>query len=131
MSQPANQPAIPVREFFSLDARSLALFRVALAVMILQDWLDRLPDLRVLYSDEGIIPRNAVSGVQPISLHMLSGSVWFQGVLFALAILFALALLVGWRTPFVTLVSFFFLVSVHARNPPLMQGGDQDRKSVV
>src|SRR5438445_8364632 len=124
MKPTANQPAIPVKEFFSLDVRSLALFRVALAAFILLDWIDRLPDLRVLYSDQGIVPRTAVTGVHPISVHMLSGSVWFQAVLFALAMLFALALLAGWRTPFVTLVNFFFLVSVHARNPGLMQGGD-------
>ncbi|MFO0842945.1 MAG: HTTM domain-containing protein [Gemmataceae bacterium] len=124
MSQPSTQPTIPVREFFTLDVRSLALFRVALATFILLDWIDRLPDLRVFYSDEGILPRALITGVQPVSAHMLGGSVWYQGALLAIAVVFSLLLLVGWRTPWVCLVNFFLLVSVHARNPVLMQGGD-------
>ena len=34
---------LPVREFFTLDIRSLALMRIGLAVVLLIDWLDRLP----------------------------------------------------------------------------------------
>lgn len=124
MSQAADQPVIPVREFFTLDVRSLALFRVALAAFLLLDWIDRLPYLSSHYSDDGILPRVLITGVHPVSVHMLHGSAWFQGVLLALAIVFGLLLLVGWRTPWVCLVSFFFLVSVHARNPAMIQGGD-------
>ncbi len=124
MTQSDTQPVIPVREFFALDVRSLALFRVALAVFILLDWIDRLPDLRILYSDEGILPRNLITGIHPFSLHMLHGSVWFQAILFAIAIGLSLLLLLGWRTPWICFWNFLFLVSIHARNPPMMQGGD-------
>ncbi|MFO0880255.1 MAG: HTTM domain-containing protein [Gemmataceae bacterium] len=120
----ADTSAIPVREFFTLDVRSLALFRVALAVLIILDWIDRLPDLRVLFSDDGMMPRNLVQGLQPFSFHMLSGSVWFQALLFAIAIGLGVLLLIGWRAPWVCLVSFFLLASIHGRNPTLMQGGD-------
>jgi hypothetical protein len=116
---------LPLREFFSLDVRSLALLRIGLSVILLCDWLDRLPDLRAHYSDAGIVPRNVLSGAMPISVHFFSGAVWFQALLLGLACLFALALLVGYRTPLATLVSWFLLISVHARNPAVLQGGDQ------
>jgi hypothetical protein len=127
MSATATQQTgwLPVREFFALDLRSLALMRIGLAVMVLVDWIDRLPDLQAHYSDAGIVPRDVVTGVLPISVHFFHGSVWFQAVLFGLALVFGVLLLVGWRTPLVCLASWFLLISVHARNPALMQGGDQ------
>lgn len=128
MSESAGRssPAVlPFGEIFSLDLRSLALFRLGLATMLLLDWIDRLPDLRVLYSDSGILPRSIISGMHPVSLHMLHGSVWFQVVLAGIACVFALLLFVGYRTVFVTLVSWLLLISVHTRMPAVMQGGDQ------
>jgi hypothetical protein len=115
---------LPLREFFSLDVRSLALLRICLALLLLADWTDRLYDLRAHYSDEGIVPRQVVPSPVPISVHFFSGAAWYQGVLAGVAIAFALALLAGYRTPFVTLVSWFLLISIHARNPAVMQGGD-------
>jgi hypothetical protein len=55
---------------------------------------------------------------------MLGGSAAFQGALFAVAGLFAVALLVGWRTRLAACASWFLLVSLHARNPMVLQGGD-------
>lgn len=115
---------LPVREFFALDYRSLALFRVCLAVMLLLDWADRLPDLYSLYSDEGAVPRQAFSTLQPVSVHILSGSVWWQAALAVLAMGFALMMLVGWQTPLATFFSFLLLISIHGRNPAVMHGAD-------
>jgi hypothetical protein len=116
---------LPLRDLFSLDLRSLAVLRIGLGLLLLIDWIDRLPDLRAHYSDAGIVPRDAITGLQPISLHLYHGGAWFQGLLAAVALVFAVLLLVGWRTPFVTLVSWFLLISVHARCPAVLQGGDQ------
>jgi hypothetical protein len=55
---------------------------------------------------------------------MLHGSAWFQGGLFVLAGLFAVALLAGYRTGLATFVSWFLLVSLQARNPLVLHGGD-------
>jgi hypothetical protein len=115
---------LPLRELFSLDVRSLALFRVGLALMVFLDWFDRIPDLRIHYSDEGIVPRDLIPGIQPFSLHMFSGSTWFQAVLCAVALVFSLLLLVGYRTSLASLVSWSLIAGVHGRMPPLMQGGD-------
>jgi hypothetical protein len=127
---PAEQPSnflgfLPVREFFSLDLRSLALLRIGIGFLLILDGIDRLPDLAAHFSDAGIVPRDVITGIQPISLHMFHGAVWFQAILTGLSFFFALLLILGWRTPFVTLVCWFLLISVHARNPTVLQGGDQ------
>ncbi|MFO0928905.1 MAG: HTTM domain-containing protein [Gemmataceae bacterium] len=116
---------MPFREIFALDVRSLAVFRLGLAMMVFLDWIDRIPDLRVFYSDAGVMPRSLITGTHPISIHMLSGATWVQAVLALIACVFAGMLFVGYRTVFATLVSWFLLISVHGRTPPLMQGGDQ------
>jgi hypothetical protein len=131
MRSNANEPVIPVKEFFTLDLRALAFFRIALATFIFLDWIDRLPDIRTHYSDAGIIPRDVITGINPFSVHMMHGSVWFQSILFAIAIFFSLLLLVGWRTPWVALINWFFLVSIHSRNPALMQGGDHLLRAIT
>jgi hypothetical protein len=116
---------LPLRDLFSLDLRSLAVLRIGLAFLLFLDWFDRLPDLGAHYSDAGIVPRDSVVGLNSISLHLFHGSVWFQAILAGFAFLFAFFLLVGYRTPFATLVSWFLLLSVQARFPPGIQGGDQ------
>src|SRR5262245_38308050 len=114
----------PVHDFFSLDLRSLALFRIGLGIMLLQEWLNRFTDLRLHYSDDGMLPRSAFSGQGiPISIFMLSGSPWYVGALMAVGCVFALLLIAGWRTQFVTFISWFLLIGIHGRNFAIMQGG--------
>ncbi len=115
---------LPLADFFHLDTRSLALFRVFLGLLLLCDYTDRLPDLHAHYSDEGIVPRTSLPVSVPLSVHVLSGSVWWQGALMAAGIVFAVFLLVGWRTRFALFLSWFLLISLHARNPAILAGGD-------
>ncbi len=122
----------PFKDFFALDVRSLALFRVLLATLLLLDWLCRLPDLSAHYTDDGVLPRDLLaSTVSSFSVHLFSGAYWYQALLAGLAILFALALLVGYHTPLMGLLSFILLVSVHGRNPTLMQGGDHMLRAML
>ena len=126
MSQTVERPTplIPVREILSLDLRSLAILRIGLGVLLVLDWLDRVPDLRAHYSDDGILPRQVLDGILPFSVHLFHGSTWFQGVLAGLAFLLAGLLIVGYRTPVVTLFNWLLLLSVHGRNIAVLQGGD-------
>jgi hypothetical protein len=119
-----------VQEFFSLDLRSLALFRVLLAYLLLADLANRWPDLTALYSDAGAVPRHHLDGSwlldfsNPFSIHSLSGSPSYEVFLHLLACLFAVGLLVGYKTQLMTLLSWFLLMSAQARNPAIMHGGD-------
>ena len=111
-------------DLFGLDLRSLAVFRIGLGVLILSDLIGRAGDLGAHYTDEGVLPRSAITTPRYVSLHLLDGTADFQGALFVLAGLFALALLVGWWTRLATATSWFLLMSLHARNPMILQGGD-------
>jgi hypothetical protein len=113
-----------LQEIFGLDLRSLALLRVGLALLLIGDLLYRSTDLVAHYTDDGLLPRSALPVTGPASIHVLHGAPWFEGVLFVVAGLFAVALLLGLYTRFVSVVSWFLLISLHARNPMILQGGD-------
>ena len=112
---------------FGIDLRTLALYRVCLALIIIMDLVARARDLTAHYSDEGVLPRAALLGdigQWAPSLHLISGSPKIQALLFMLAGVVALALLVGYRTRAATILSWLLLLSLQARNPAIMQGGD-------
>ncbi len=48
------------RMAFGLDVRTLALFRVAIGMMVIGDLWDRSSDLVAHYTDEGVMPRSLV-----------------------------------------------------------------------
>ena len=112
---------------FGIDLRTLALFRIAAALMVIADLGSRARDLTAHYSDAGILPRMALlqlsNGWRP-SLHLLSGSAAIQAVLMLIAALIAIAMLLGYRTRLATVASWLLLISLQARNPLLVQGGD-------
>jgi hypothetical protein len=110
--------------FFGLDLRSLALFRIALALILLVDLADRAQDLTAHYTDDGVLPRSITPIFIPVSLHALSGSLGAERLLFVLAAVIAVLLLVGYRTQLATLLSWVLLLSLHARNPLVLHGGD-------
>lgn len=118
-----------IQRLFSIDLRSLALFRVSLALILLWDLAVRACSLTAHYSDWGIVPRTLVTGDYTgafrWSLHLVGGGAWFEGLLFILAALAALCLLVGYRTRLAQLVSFLLLLSLQVRNPIILIGADE------
>lgn len=120
-----------VDESFAVDLRSLAAFRIALASVFLFDLATRSVDLRSHYTDAGVLPiaifeQFSGSGIW-LSAHVaLSHLEWGIIVLFLLASLSGLALLLGYKTRLATLACWFFLASIHVRNPYLgSMGGDR------
>lgn len=115
-------------EIFSLDVRSLALFRACLALVILADLVARSVDLRAHYTDAGLLPRaSAITEYGQysfLSFHFFGGTVITQSVLFIFAGLCAVGLLLGYRTRLMTVLSWAFLVSLHNRNPMIIDAGD-------
>jgi hypothetical protein len=111
---------------FGLDLRSLALLRMALAVLILWDLVLATEHLRAFYTDEGILPRYMVFGGHfPLfRLHLLSGAAWFEGLLFAAEAACAVALLLGWRARPAVVLCFVLLVSRQTRNELVLFGPD-------
>jgi hypothetical protein len=117
-----------LEELFGVDLRSLALFRIGAAAMILADLALRARYIEENYTDAGVEPRTIVldylqSGTLP-AVHLLGGSYWFQVLLFVIAAVFALMLLIGWRTRIATVASWYLLDSLHRRRFLFLDGGD-------
>ncbi len=114
-------------ERFGVDLRSLALFRVALGVMILCSVLTAFGDLRAFWSDAGVMPREWLTQfVDParMSLYLINGQTWFASALLALQGIAALALIVGWRARLTAWLSFALWISLLNRNPMVATGSD-------
>jgi len=113
---------------FGIDTRALAALRVSLGLLLLVDLFVRSRNLVAFYTDAGVLPRAVLReqfpGFARLSLHAVSGAAWTQAVLFLLAGVAAVALLVGYRTRLATVASLALLVSLHARNPVVLNAGD-------
>lgn len=123
-----------VEEVFGFDLRSLAVFRVGLALVILADLLIRFGDVTAHYSDRGVLPRPALAQLLPQgywSVNLISSHPWVQVLLFVLAILSTLALLVGYRTRLATLVTWVMVISLHNRNPALIFAADDVLRALL
>ncbi len=118
-----------VRSRFEIDTRSLAVLRIALGLLLLLDLLHRAGTIERFYTDDGAYPLAAYEAAYPqfngLSLHAASGELWFQQLLFVVAALFAIALIAGYRTRLVALVSLLLLLSLHGRNPAVLNGADR------
>lgn len=120
--------ATRVGDIWSADLRSLAVFRAILALLALADIVERAGDLTAHYTDRGVMPRTLLltrfPNQSPFSIQLVSGDPLIQALLFTLAALAALSLLVGWRTRLMTFLVWVFLVSLHERNPLVINAGD-------
>ena len=124
-----------LEEIFGFDLRSLALFRIGLALVIIADLFIRFDDIREHYSDYGVLPRTALieQFLKPWywSIHLLSGQPFVQALLFGFAIFFAFLLLIGYRTRLATIASWAMIVSLHNRNPALLFAGDDTLRALL
>ena len=113
---------------FSLDYRSLALLRIGLGFAVLVDVAIRAVSLVRDYTDAGVLPRALLltnwHAPYDFSLLMSNGGTWLVVFIFILITLSALSLLVGYRTKLALFVTWFLLISIQARNPLILQGGD-------
>ena len=125
---------------FGLDLRSLAALRITLAGYLLWDLADRARALEAHYTDLGVYPvamqrfahendgypweEWGVHWPNYWSLHALRGDLNWEVFLFAVNALILVGMLVGYKTRLTMLLSWFFLASLHNRNPMVLHGGD-------
>lgn len=117
---------------FAVDLRSLALFRVGLALILLVNLAMRWPHVAMLLTDQGVMPRDLRHAIAvkmevpclPPSVFALTGSEAGVKCLFVLTGFFALALLVGYRTRVASIGCWILMVGLHSRNPLILDGGD-------
>ncbi|MBW4486337.1 MAG: DUF393 domain-containing protein [Trichocoleus desertorum ATA4-8-CV12] len=124
-----------LEELFGLDLRSLAVFRIGLALLILTDLIIRSGDLVAHYTDAGVLPRSLLTEAlwKPgyWSIHLISGQPLVQGLIFLSAALIALALLVGYQTRLAAIASWALIISLHNRNPALIFAADDVLRALL
>jgi hypothetical protein len=126
---------------FAIDPRSLAAFRIGIALLILCDLFNRAGDLQAFYADDGLLPRTArlemLGYGDPLgfqhqwSIHLLNGQWWSQALLAGMSALFAAWLLVGYRTQLAAILSWILVVSTEYRNPMITDAGDSILRALL
>ncbi|MBL9135205.1 MAG: HTTM domain-containing protein [Verrucomicrobiales bacterium] len=115
-------------QLFGIDVRALAVFRMAMGLLLLVDLGIRSTDLGVMYTDGGMFSRAEICYrvMTPWnwSFHFGGGSLGYQAILFGIAAVLAVALLVGFETRLATIGSWLMLLSLHHRVPPILSGAD-------
>ena len=104
------------------------MMEMVLAIIVIIDLCMRATDLTAHYTDSGVLSRfdyvNAISNKFFISFHLANGTETFQIILFGMHFVLGCVLFLGYRTRIVTILIFAFTVSLHARNPLILNGGD-------
>ena len=117
-----------VVEIFGADLRSLALFRIVLALLVLIDLTNRVTDFYAHYTDAGILPRTVlleeVLSRWAFSVNLMNGEPLFQAAVFAAAAAAALGMLVGYRTRLMIFIVWVLVLSIQWRNPLILNSGD-------
>lgn len=112
--------------YFTLDLRSLALFRILLACLLLGDLFARWPDLEAFYTSFGALPVEADLPKSGGEFHfcLMDGvtSLPMVRAVCALGLVFYLLFLVGYRTRLFGLLSFVFFTSLISRATLLRDG---------
>jgi hypothetical protein len=112
---------------FSLDLRSLALFRIFLGLLVIMDLAGRISNFRAHYTDEGVLPRDLLLGRMSEwrwSLYLVNSSEQFQVALFVATWIAAVLLIVGYRTRLMLFIVWVLIVSLQVRNPMVLSGAD-------
>jgi len=122
----------PLRDWaaasFTLDTRSLAVFRVGLGCLLVADCLLRTRDFRLMFAPDGVFPLETLARYHDDptlwSLAFLHDASWWGGCVLALEGLAGAALAIGYRTQVATILAWAALVSVIRRTSPAINAGD-------
>lgn len=125
------------KQIIAFDLRSLALFRIGLALMVMADLISRASagGLVAHYTDTGVLPHQVL--IQELlhpwywSLHLISGELLFQLLLFVFAFLCTLALLFGYHTRLAIIATWILNISIQNRNPALIFAGDDVLRAIL
>lgn len=117
------------RDIFSIDLRSLALFRLGLAAFVLFDLVNRVADLTAHYTWSGVVSAGLMKSTQGKLIYLTphyycASSVLLQAGLFAFHGLFALALFTGIYTRVATIACWYLVCSLQMCNGSLWYGAD-------
>jgi hypothetical protein len=114
--------------FFSLDLKSLSLFRICLGCVVLIDLFTRTPEIRAHLSDDGVLTREMAHthfwNPHWFCIHDVYGTVEYEYFLLALHALAASCLTLGVQSRAACLIAWALTASMRARNNAITFGGD-------
>lgn len=124
-----------IKETWSFDPRSLALYRFLMGIIVMSDVIYRLPNLVDHYTDVGLIPRslflNEMSMPWSASFHLVNGSEEWAMVMMGIHFLCGLFLMLGYKTKLATIGAFVMTASLHNRNWLVNNGGDDILRAIL
>lgn len=111
----------------ALDLRSLALFRIALGLVILADLGQRAQHLQAFYGPDGILPLSAVPSLPPLPFQLFTHPAMepFAAPLVALGVVAALLFTMGFRARTMGVICWVLLASLNYRNWLLLHLADR------
>ena len=118
-------------KILGFDLRSLAIFRLGIATIVIFDLWIRWGDLKAHYTDTGVVPRSLLTSSWYWSLNAISGNFWLQWLMFLLALLIAVCFLVGYRTRLAAIATWVMIISLHNRNPFILFAGDDVLRALL
>ena len=116
------------RAAFTLDVRSLAVYRIALGTLLCVDCLLWARDFDLIFAVDGILPpesiRRSYADRTVWSLAFVHDATWWHGAVLALEGLAGLALAFGATTRLATIVAWVAVLSIVRRTGIASCGGD-------
>lgn len=113
--------------YLELDPRSLGLGRIVLGLVLLVDLVRRVPWIRDLYSNEGLLPNHTILWRPPMprifSAFFMASFPDEAALLFVICFVCFFCFLIGYRTRLFHILSFVLSVSLHNRIVMAENGG--------
>ncbi|NJM94296.1 MAG: HTTM domain-containing protein, partial [Cytophagales bacterium] len=114
-------------DVISLDKRSLGLFRILIAVLVLVDLYERSLDLTRFYTDLGVLPIITWEQIKPLyaySIYQFLETPLAVALAFGFTALCALMVLIGFQTKWFVALLWYMMVSLVMRNPHTVNSAD-------
>ena len=115
------------RNLVTLDARSLALARIAAGLIIIGDLISRSFEMTLHYTSQGVLPlyvMRAMQGPHFPGFYLLGDSLAFMACAFLFHAFVATLLILGYRTRMTTIACWYLGHSLMTRNFMVNNGGD-------
>lgn len=114
-----------IKQLFSIDIRTLALYRIVLGISLILQMLTLYPLRWHLLDDSGITPHTfTYAQSSSWSLYFISGTGTFAGILLLLSAFIALLFTIGYRTRLMGFLLWVLICSLERRNYWTLNGGD-------
>eukprot|EP01084_Bolivina_argentea_P072878 132290_1 len=111
---------------FSIDSRSLVLFRICICLWTFRDLYRRLPNLEAWHTDDGVLQPHMTPHKSIIHQILFYRGTWnFQLILFIFHFITTCNLFIGYKTTISSFLHFIFTISIHERMYYVLDGGDR------